>query len=190
MITSQNAAGLPKSVDENDVNSCENRFESISKKLENKPSNGFEIAGFKKVSGSSNKLISSKATKNESTKISREDSLIPPKRIKVTAVEGVNYIDPKKNKDKNGWSPGYLSVLRHEKSPTSFRNSKVDIFNNITCSFDSSKVISLQGASVIGTQKRLELSSWGLPTAILEVNINYCSYRCINHCNYLISNCL
>ncbi|XP_058794541.1 DNA polymerase theta [Phymastichus coffea] len=61
-----------------------------------------------------------------------------------------------------------LSVARSYKCFASFKNNKSDIFNNITASFCSSKILSGQILSDIDSQKRLELSSWGLPPLIVE----------------------
>ena len=97
-------------------------------------------------------------------------SLIPAKKLKGGLTENQNNLDVNSSKNRShDASKSLLSVPKSQKSFTSFKN-KSDVFNNITESFSSSKILSAQVLNEIDSQKRLELSTWGLPPLILEVN--------------------
>lgn len=66
-------------------------------------------------------------------------------------------------------SNSYSTSFRSQKSFGLQRNGS-HLFNNITESFCSSKILSLQELNEFDNQKRLDLASWGLPALILEVN--------------------
>lgn len=99
------------------------------------------------------------------------DTLIPPKKWRVALAEKTANVDTSDSKNKShDTTPNCSSIAKSQKSFTSFKN-RSNVFNNITDSFSSSKILSAQALGNIDSQKRLELASWGLPPLILEVRI-------------------
>lgn len=176
--TSQSAAGLPSGNKSKKIDYWKYCLESnpdTSGNNEKKLPDKVTEAGFKNAPVSSNTKLVSRIPTKKKISTSKEDSVVPLKKIKIIEAQSSNNISsndnnksPNYGSDRSIRSPAYLSVPRHEKLTATHKNSKLDIFNNVTCSFVSSKILSLQGP--VGTQKRLELSSWGLPPSILEVH--------------------
>ncbi|XP_031783753.1 DNA polymerase theta isoform X2 [Nasonia vitripennis] len=102
------------------------------------------------------------------SKLDTLDTLVPPKKWKVALAEKTANVNTSDGNNKShDTTPNCLSIARSQKSFTSFKN-RSNVFNNITDSFSSSKILSAQALSSIDSQKRLELASWGLPPLILE----------------------
>ncbi|KAJ8675482.1 hypothetical protein QAD02_011268 [Eretmocerus hayati] len=104
------------------------------------------------------------------TRSNRLESLIPRKRLRdsSTLSKPVGSKNPSQSSIRsNSSNATSQSNSRTQGATPSFRN-KSDVFNNITASFTNSKILSLQILSDITSQRRLELSSWGLPPLILE----------------------
>lgn len=104
-------------------------------------------------------------------------SAIPAKKLKISTQQSLQSIEQQTNviirpplKDlSTNVTAENLSVARQHQSLVSFKNNKSDIFDNITATFNSSKILSAQVLSNVTSQKRHELSSWGLPALIVEV---------------------
>ncbi|XP_023248277.1 DNA polymerase theta [Copidosoma floridanum] len=91
--------------------------------------------------------------------------VLPAKRCKsILGNRGESEDDDKS--ESSHVTPTHLSVLRTQNFCASFKNGKSNIFDGLTQG--SSKILSLQALSDVDSEKRLELSSWGLPALVLE----------------------
>lgn len=169
---SQNASNLLRKEDSDIANyfkDCLTFVPDIAEPNENKvPKKGEKTEDDTKTKSSIRTRGNSRLAGSKS-KLDTLDTLVPPKKWKVALSEKTANINTSDRKNKShDTTPNCLSIARSQKSFTSFKN-RSNVFNNITDSFSSSKILSAQVLSNINSQKRLELASWGLPPLILEV---------------------
>jgi hypothetical protein len=92
------------------------------------------------------------------------NSLVLPKEWRAVLSANASKADVNaRNEESTSLLPGSL------KSLSSLKNNKNHLFDNISHSFTGSKILSLQALSDLDSQKRFQLSSWGLPPPILQV---------------------
>lgn len=175
--SSQSASDLPKK-QESDIakyfKDCLTFVPDTRENNENRLPNVPELQVVKDAVKSSKKLAVNPRPSGIKSKGNAVDSLIPPKKWKGdrSGEKANNNADSSNHVGRNhDVTPSNLSVAKSPKSFASFKTNKCNIFNNITDSFNSSKILSAGALSDITSQKRLELASWGLPPLILEVNI-------------------